>query len=124
MYFEMPSRFACVCYTVSALVINGLNACIQSLIFIASQSQVQCFDQCGNTAVTLSLTDNTATCCNSGGGAFIDVLNEGAECQECVDLGSKLYIAIAFPSKLIHNINFMFRSISISHHSIVSDRNV
>ena len=98
MYLEMPSRFACVCYTVS--VFNGLNTCIQSLIFIASQSQVQCFDQCGTTGVTLSLTDNIATCCNSGGGAFIDLLNEGAGCQECVDLGSKLYIAIAFSLKV------------------------
>ena len=60
------------------------------IYFIASQCQVQCFDQCGSTGVTLSLTDMISTCCNNGGGGFIDLLNEGSGCQDCVDLASKL----------------------------------
>lgn len=48
--------------------------------------QVQCFDGCGLSAVTLSLPNSAAICCASGGSAFIDLLDESAGCQLCSDL--------------------------------------
>lgn len=57
------------------------------------QGQIECFNECGPGAFTLGLRDGPnrlGDCCNSiGGGAFIDLENEGAGCQTCEDIGSE-----------------------------------
>ena len=61
-------------------------------------NQVQCFDSCGPSAVTLSLSSSAAICCASGGSAFIDLLDESAGCQLCSDLEGNNYTLKNFVS--------------------------
>ena len=58
--------------------------------YVVCYGQVNCFDMCGPSAITVPVVIGTPqACCSGGGGAFIDLTSSDETCKSCSTLISE-----------------------------------